>query len=192
MPGPPPSAPPPPVPASPGQGRKLSLQSPSPTTVTFARPPERITDSKVIKFGETKLRSPSPSRATPHHHTHRNGAAERKVSAPPSMMSYSSPSPLTVNGSSGADMASFLGLLENEEADFVEQVKKSKAFIQKVIKDKEELGLMVANHSSKIKKLEVERMDYQKRIIEAEREKRDFRSVQNVYVYQTNKKRITS
>ena len=71
-------------------------------------------------------------------------------------------------------MQSFQGLLEHEEADFVDQVKKSKAFIQKVIKDKEELGMLVANHTSKIKKLEVERMDYQKRIIEAEREKRDF------------------
>ena len=34
--------------------------------------------------------------------------------------------------------------------------------------------MMVANHSSKIKKLELERMDYQKKIIEAERDKRDF------------------
>ena len=33
---------------------------------------------------------------------------------------------------------------------------------------------MVANHSGKIKKLELERMDYQKKIIEAERDKRDF------------------
>ena len=71
-------------------------------------------------------------------------------------------------------MQNFLGLLEHEEADFVDQVKKSKSFIQKIIKDKEELGLMVANHAGKIKKLELERMDYQKRIIEAERDKRDF------------------
>ena len=71
-------------------------------------------------------------------------------------------------------MQSFLGLLEHEETDFVEQVKKSKAFIQKIIKDKEDLGVMVASHTSKIKKLELERMDYQKRIIEAEREKRHF------------------
>ena len=71
-------------------------------------------------------------------------------------------------------MQNFLGLLEHEETDFVDQVKKSKSFIQKIIKDKEELGLMVANHSSKIKKLELERMDYQKKIIEAERDKRDF------------------
>ena len=33
---------------------------------------------------------------------------------------------------------------------------------------------MVANHSSKIKKLELERMEYQKKIIAAERDKRDF------------------
>ena len=92
-------------------------------------------------------------------------------SAPPSMMN-ASPVPFNINGS--ADMQNFLGLLEHEEADFVDQVKKSKSFIQKIIKDKEELGLMVANHSSKIKKLELERMDYQKKIIEAERDKRDF------------------
>ena len=71
-------------------------------------------------------------------------------------------------------MQNFLGLLEHEESDFVDQVKKSKAFIQKIIKDKEDLGVMVANHTGKIKKLELERMDYQKRIIEAEREKRHF------------------
>ena len=41
-------------------------------------------------------------------------------------------------------MQNFLGLLEHEEADFVEQVKKSKAFIQKIIKDKEDLGVVVA------------------------------------------------
>ena len=83
-----------------------------------------------------------------------------------------SPVPFNINGS--ADMQNFLGLLEHEEADFVDQVKKSKSFIQKIIKDKEELGLMVANHSSKIKKLELERMEYQKKIIAAERDKRDF------------------
>ena len=87
-------------------------------------------------------------------------------------MMNASPVPFNINGS--ADMQNFLGLLEHEEADFVDQVKKSKSFIQKIIKDKEELGLMVANHSSKIKKLELERMDYQKKIIEAERDRRNF------------------
>ena len=144
----------------------MSLQAPSPNNAMFQRPPEKMGENKLIKFGETKLRSPSPGRNAT---VVRNGP-ERKVSAPPSM-NYS-PLPFNVNGSS--DMQNFQGLLEHEEADFVDQVKKSKAFIQKVIKDKEELGMLVANHTSKIKKLEVERMDYQKRIIEAEREKRDF------------------
>lgn len=165
-PGPPPTIAPPPIPSSPGSGRKLSLQAPSPNSAMFQRPPEKMGDTKLIKFGENKLRSPSPGRNAT---IVRNGP-ERKVSAPPAM-NYS-PLPFNVNGSS--DMQNFQGLLEHEEADFVDQVKKSKAFIQKVIKDKEELGMLVANHTSKIKKLEVERMDYQKRIIEAEREKRDF------------------
>merc|ERR1712123_37277 len=165
-PGPPPLGAPPPMPSSPAGGRKLSLQAPSPNSNMFQRPPEKMVDNKLIKFGETKLRSPSPGRNAT---IVRNGP-DRKVSAPPSM-NYS-PLPFNVNGSS--DMQNFQGLLEHEEADFVDQVKKSKAFIQKVIKDKEELGMLVANHTGKIKKLEVERMDYQKRIIEAEREKRDF------------------
>merc|ERR1711892_1235533 len=165
-PGPPPLGAPPPMPSSPAGGRKLSLQAPSPNSNMFQRPPEKMVDNKLIKFGETKLRSPSPGRNAT---IVRNGT-DRKVSAPPSM-NYS-PLPFNVNGSS--DMKNFQGLLEHEEADFVDQVKKSKAFIQKVIKDKEELGMLVANHTGKIKKLEVERMDYQKRIIEAEREKRDF------------------
>ena len=79
-----------------------------------------------------------------------------------------------MNNGVSVDMQNFLGLLEHEESDFVDQVKKSKTFIQKIIKDKEDLGVMVANHTGKIKKLELERMDYQKRIIEAEREKRHF------------------
>ena len=60
-----------------------------------------------------------------------------------------SPVPFNVNGTN-QDMNNFMGLLEHEEADFVEQVKKSKAFIQSVIKDKEELAQMVASHQAKI------------------------------------------
>ena len=93
-------------------------------------------------------------------------------SAPPHV--NASPIPFSVNNGVNVDMQNFLGLLEHEESDFVDQVKKSKAFIQKIIKDKEDLGVMVASHTGKIKKLELERMDYQKRIIEAEREKRHF------------------
>ena len=97
-----------------------------------------------------------------------------QVSAPPNMTyTVTSPVPFNVNGTN-QDMNNFMGLLEHEEADFVEQVKKSKAFIQSVIKDKEELAQMVASHQAKIHKLEGERMEYQKKIIEAERDRRNF------------------
>merc|ERR1711981_1307656 len=83
-------------------------------------------------------------------------------------MTYTVTSPVPFNGNgSNQDMNNFMGLLEHEEADFVEQVKKSKAFIQSVIKDKEELAQLVASHQAKIHKLEGERMEYQKKIIEA-------------------------
>ena len=43
--------------------RKLSLQTPPPNSSNkFGRPPEAIGENKIIKFGETKLRSPSPGR----------------------------------------------------------------------------------------------------------------------------------
>jgi hypothetical protein len=123
--GPPPSVPPPPVPASPANGRKLSLPSP-PQAAMFKRPPEKMEDTKIIKFGDTKLRSPSPVRGASVSKTF----AERKVSAPPAM--NHSPLPYNMNGSS--DMLNFMNLLEREESDFVDQVKKSKAFIQSVIR----------------------------------------------------------
>lgn len=132
----------------------------------FKRPPEKMEDTKIVKFGETRLRSPSPVRGASVTKTF----PERKVSAPPTM-NYS-PLPYNMNGNS--DMLNFMNLLEREESDFVDQVKKSKAFIQSVIRDKEELGVIVANQSNKISKLEGERMEYQKKIIESEREKRDF------------------
>ena len=74
-PGPPPSGAPPPVPASPAGGRKLSLQTPPPhSSSVFMRHPEKMGENKVIKFGETKLRSPSPGKNS----VMRNGP-ERKV-----------------------------------------------------------------------------------------------------------------
>merc|ERR1711936_184867 len=165
-PGPPPNIPPPPVPASPGGNRKLSLQSPSPNSAMFQRFPEKMGESKLVKFGEGNMRSPSPSRNAT---VMRNGP-ERKVSAPPAM-NYS-PLPFNVNGSS--DMQNFMGLLEHEESDFVDQVKKSKAFIQKVIKDKEELGIIVANHTSKIKSLKLKEWTIKKELLKQKEKKRDF------------------
>ena len=75
-PGPPPSGAPPPVPASPAGARKFSLQTPPPNSNSvFMRHPEKIGENKVIKFGETKLRSPSPGRNS----MVRNTGPERKV-----------------------------------------------------------------------------------------------------------------
>ena len=68
----------------------------------------------------------------------------------------------------------FLSLLEKEEADFAEQIKKQKAFLQGVFKDKEELAQLCVTQSNKLGKLENERMEWQRKIIEAEREKRDY------------------
>ena len=92
-------------------------------------------DNKIIKFGDTKLRSPSPVRGggPPAGRPGPAGsgqAAERKISAPAGV-NYS-PLPFHMNGTS--DMQNFMNLLEREETDFVEQVKKSKAFIQSVIR----------------------------------------------------------
>ena len=67
--GPPPSMAPPPVPQSPAGSRKLSLQP------QYTRAPEPLEPGRQFKFGETKLRSPSPSRNT----VSRNGTVERKV-----------------------------------------------------------------------------------------------------------------
>ena len=124
FPGPPPSIPPPPVPASPANGRKMSLPV-QPSSSFFKRPPEKMEDNKIIKFGETKLRSPSPVRGVS-----LTRPGDRKISAPPGV-NYS-PLPFNMNG--GSDMQSFMNLLEREETDFVDQVKKSKAFIQSVIR----------------------------------------------------------
>jgi hypothetical protein len=92
----------------------------------FKRPPEKMEDTKIVKFGEAKLRSPSPVRGA----SVTKSFPERKVSAPPTM-NYS-PLPYNMNGNS--DMLNFMNLLEREESDFVDQVKKSKAFIQSVIR----------------------------------------------------------
>ena len=63
---------PPPVPNSPAGSRKLSLQPQG----LYSRQPEPLEQNRQFKFGETKLRSPSPSRNA----MSRNGTVERKVS----------------------------------------------------------------------------------------------------------------
>ena len=98
-----------------------------PSSLAFKRPPEKMEENKIIKFGDTRLRSPSPARGVS-----ASRPAERKISAPP-LVNYS-PLPYNMNGSS--DMQNFMSLLDREETDFVDQVKKSKAFIHSVIRDK--------------------------------------------------------
>lgn len=68
----------------------------------------------------------------------------------------------------------FLSLLEKEEADFAEQIKKQKTFLQSVFRDKEELAQLCVTQANKLVKLENERTEWQRKIIEAEREKRDY------------------
>ena len=57
---------------------------------------------------------------------------------------------------------------------FIRVLKKQKNFLQGVFRDKEELAQMCVTQANKITKLEQSRMDWQRKIIEAEREKRDY------------------
>ena len=79
-----------------------------------------------------------------------------------------------VNGHNNGNEVDFLSLLEKEEADFAEQIKKQKSFLQGVFRDKEELAQMCVTQTNKIAKLEQARTEWQRKIIEAEREKRDY------------------
>ena len=68
----------------------------------------------------------------------------------------------------------FLDMLEKEEEDFANQVRKQKSFLQSVFREKEELAQLCVNQTAKLSKLETERMEWQRKIIQIEREKRDF------------------
>ena len=65
-------------------------------------------------------------------------------------------------------------MLEKEEEDFANQVRKQKSFLQSVFREKEELAQLCVNQTAKLSKLETERMEWQRKIIQIEREKRDF------------------
>jgi hypothetical protein len=153
--------------------RKLSVNapfnsspgpSPNPPAGGFVgnkRPIEKMEDNKISRFGEVRVKSPPPP------------------STPPQQHRQFSPAPLNggsskVNGHSSASEVDFLSLLEKEEADFAEQVRKQKTFLQGVFRDKEDLAHMCVSQSNKLTKLESERMEWQRKIIEAEREKRDY------------------
>ncbi len=181
---PPPVAPPPQAPASPMTQRKLSINapfnkqspgpSPNPPPGGFPgnkRPIEKMEDTKISRFGEVRVKSPPPPTAPP--------------SAPPPMGAAQQMSRINGHGNGNGNgngnyggknpnEIDFLSLLEKEEADFAEQIKKQKAFLQSVFKDKEDLAQACFSQTAKLSKLESERMEWQRKIIEAEREKRDY------------------
>ena len=64
-------------------------------------------------------------------------------------------------------------MLEKEEEDFANQIRKQKSFLQSVFREKEELAQLCVNQTAKLSKLESERMEWQRKIIMIEREKRD-------------------
>jgi hypothetical protein len=64
-------------------------------------------------------------------------------------------------------------MLEKEEEDFANQIRKQKSFLQSVFREKEELAQLCVNQTAKLAKLESERMEWQRKIIMTEREKRD-------------------
>ena len=64
-------------------------------------------------------------------------------------------------------------MLEKEEEDFANQIRKQKSFLQNVFREKEELAQLCVNQTAKLSKLESERMEWQRKIIQTEREKRD-------------------
>ncbi|CAB4064336.1 unnamed protein product [Lepeophtheirus salmonis] len=53
----------------------------------------------------------------------------------------------------------------------VEQFEQQKVFLQNALKDKENLSIVCSNQSAKLNKLESERNEWQRKIIETEREK---------------------
>merc|ERR1712141_514707 len=137
-------------------------QSPNPPPGGFLpkRPVEKIEDAKITRFGEARMKSPAPPSTPPHQ--------QRQFSPP-----FNGGSRINGHGHSGSEV-DFLSLLEKEEADFAEQIKKQKTFLQGVFNDKEELAQLCVTQSNKLSKLENERMEWQRKIIEAEREKRDY------------------
>ena len=172
---PPPLAPPPVAPASPMTQRKLSVnapfnsspgQSPKPPQAGFLpkRPVEKIEDNKITRFGEPRMKSPAPPSTPPHG---ASAASPQRQFSPPLNGGK-------VNGHNVNNEVDFLSLLEKEEADFAEQIKKQKAFLQGVFRDKDELTQMCVNQANKLAKLENDRTDWQRKIIEAEREKRNY------------------
>lgn len=120
-------------------------------------------DTKITRFGEPRMKSPAPPSTPPH-----GSSASRQFSPP------LNGGKLNGHNSSTGNEVDFLSLLEKEEADFAEQIKKQKTFLQGVFRDKEELAQLCVTQANKLAKLENDRTEWQRKIIEAEREKRDY------------------
>ncbi len=121
------------------------------------RPVEKMEDTKITRFGEPRMKSPAPPSTPP----------QRQFSPPANGGTVSK-----LNGHNNE--VDFLSLLEKEEADFALEIRKQKAVLQGVFRDKEELAQICVTQSNKLSKLENERTEWQRKIIEAEREKRDY------------------
>ena len=129
---------------------------------------EKIDDNKINRFGEARLRSPGPPIPPP------PALQSPGLVMNPKLNGVAASSNGKVPGSPTLGEVDFLDMLEKEEADFADQVRKQKSFLQKIFRDKEELAQMCVNQSNKLSKLENERMEWQRKIIETERERRNF------------------
>ena len=61
----------------------------------------------------------------------------------------------------------------DEACKLILQVRKQKAFLQNVFREKEEMIQTCQSQQQKLQKMDADRMEWQRKIIEAEREKRD-------------------
>ena len=120
-------------------------------------------DKKITRFGEPRMASPAPPSTPPHN--------ARQFSPP---LNGGGVTKLNGHGLDSSGDVDFLTLLEREEADFAEQIRKQKAFLQGVFRDKEELAQLCVSQANKLSKLDNDKTEWQRKIIEAEREKRDY------------------
>ena len=154
-----------------------------------------MASGRQVKSPPPAFRPPPPSFAPPvvdnnANNSNSNNNNNRKSSACSSKAATPSPKPpphgfkrlptsRSTSVSSGAangheeNSMDFLDLLEKEEADFAEQIKRQKSFLQSVVKEKEDLAQICHGMQVKLQKLEAERQEWQRKIIEVEREKRD-------------------
>ena len=74
---------------------------------------------------------------------------------------------LAPNQPASAIEVDFWDMLEKEEEDFANQIRKQKSFLQNVFREKEELAQLCVNQTAKLSKLESERMEWQRKIMQS-------------------------